>query len=279
MRPQIPKSAFRALMYRKKQSDDMNEIISDFLWLGSLACAANAALLNEFGISHIVNICGMGPNSCIFADNGDSGVMEDASVEGEDGPSLELQEAVALARSRNIVYLRLDLEDVNEAPIDEHFPAVTKLIDDALCRRVNGVDRPLSLLNDDGPLRFSDKLSADGPKVLVHCAAGVSRSATLVLAYLISSRYFALELPEALDLVKKQRPIVCPNSGFYQKLVELQLNQWPKDQKNGKWEKMLPVLREKVPLNPNYVELLERSTESNVLGKALSLIGSWLGRP
>jgi len=50
-----------------------------------------------------------------------------------------------------------------------------------------------------------------GGRVLVNCYAGTSRSATVVLAFLITHRGLSLE--EALVTVKKCRDI-CPNNGF-----------------------------------------------------------------
>ncbi|XP_050415369.1 dual specificity protein phosphatase 12 [Patella vulgata] len=52
--------------------------------------------------------------------------------------------------------------------------------------------------------------------VLVHCFAGVSRSATLVLAYIMNKSNISFD--EALSIVKTQRPIVSPNEGFKQQL-------------------------------------------------------------
>ena len=52
--------------------------------------------------------------------------------------------------------------------------------------------------------------------VLVHCAAGVNRSATVVIAYLMRSR--KLTVAEALRELKKVRPRVNPNSSFLQQL-------------------------------------------------------------
>jgi protein-tyrosine phosphatase len=52
--------------------------------------------------------------------------------------------------------------------------------------------------------------------VLVHCAAGMSRSATVCIAYLI--RYKGYSLNYALEICKKARPIVCPNKGFMEQL-------------------------------------------------------------
>lgn len=55
-------------------------------------------------------------------------------------------------------------------------------------------------------------------RILVHCAVGVSRSATLVLAYLMI--YHRLTLVEAIKTVKDHRGII-PNRGFLRQLVNL----------------------------------------------------------
>lgn len=56
-------------------------------------------------------------------------------------------------------------------------------------------------------------------KVLVHCNAGVSRSATLVMGYLIVICGFSFD--DAYDLVKSKRSCVRPNDGFLKQLKEL----------------------------------------------------------
>jgi protein tyrosine phosphatase len=55
-------------------------------------------------------------------------------------------------------------------------------------------------------------------KILVHCAVGVSRSATLVLAYLMLYHHFTLV--EAIKKVKDHRGII-PNRGFLRQLLAL----------------------------------------------------------
>jgi len=59
-----------------------------------------------------------------------------------------------------------------------------------------------------------------GGKVLVHCHMGISRSATIVIAYLMK----ALNMPyvEVLAMVKAKRPIVDPCLAFTWKLMEYQ---------------------------------------------------------
>ncbi|KAL4079485.1 hypothetical protein J3A83DRAFT_4085933 [Scleroderma citrinum] len=55
-----------------------------------------------------------------------------------------------------------------------------------------------------------------GRGVLVHCQAGISRSATIVTAYLMYSR--KIDTTTALDMIKKVRPNVEPNEGFLHQL-------------------------------------------------------------
>ncbi|CAF0816017.1 unnamed protein product [Adineta ricciae] len=54
-------------------------------------------------------------------------------------------------------------------------------------------------------------------KVLVHCMAGISRSTTIVCAYLM--RFLNLSLREAYLLCKRHRPICFPNLGFWNQLI------------------------------------------------------------
>jgi len=58
-----------------------------------------------------------------------------------------------------------------------------------------------------------------GGKVLVHCAAGISRSATMATAHLMAADKVTFD--RALEKVSKARPLVCPNSSF-----RLQLMLW-----------------------------------------------------
>ncbi|KAH7881775.1 phosphatases II [Phlebopus sp. FC_14] len=71
----------------------------------------------------------------------------------------------------------------------------------------------------DEVVRFiRDALDADERnKVLVHCLQGISRSATLVCAYLIATS--PMRALDALAYVQAKRGIVAPNLGFRHQLV------------------------------------------------------------
>lgn len=49
--------------------------------------------------------------------------------------------------------------------------------------------------------------------VLVHCEKGISRSATIVVAYLMQREKKFLS--EALEFVRNKRKEISPNGGFY----------------------------------------------------------------
>ncbi|XP_040859651.1 dual specificity protein phosphatase 18 [Ochotona curzoniae] len=64
-------------------------------------------------------------------------------------------------------------------------------------------------------------------RTLLHCAAGVSRSAALCLAYLM--KYHAMSLLDAHAWTKSCRPIIRPNVGFWEQLIHYELQLFGKN--------------------------------------------------
>jgi protein-tyrosine phosphatase len=64
--------------------------------------------------------------------------------------------------------------------------------------------------------------SAQPNNVLVHCRAGVSRSASMVIAWLIMEKKMTYE--QAFELVENKRPVIAPNDGFIAQLKRLAVN-------------------------------------------------------
>lgn len=67
---------------------------------------------------------------------------------------------------------------------------------------------------------FLEEARHSGGCCLVHCRQGVSRSVSVVLAYLVIHYGFCLK--EAWQLVRKSRPAAQPNRGFCAQLVDLE---------------------------------------------------------
>ncbi|KAJ3504507.1 hypothetical protein NLJ89_g7898 [Agrocybe chaxingu] len=97
----------------------------------------------------------------------------------------------------DVTYHRLGLNDSASSSITSTIDAATKIIDDAL------------------------KSKGGTGRILVHCSAGVSRSPTVVVGYLMKQR--GMTLREALGLVLRARPQVSPNPGFLQQLKDLEV--------------------------------------------------------
>jgi atypical dual specificity phosphatase len=72
----------------------------------------------------------------------------------------------------------------------------------------------VSAFIDTALIKFSDAI------VLVHCIEGRSRSAALVMGYLIQIKGFTLK--QAFFLLKKRRRMVLPNAGFMKQLIEIE---------------------------------------------------------
>ncbi|GAB2220157.1 hypothetical protein Droror1_Dr00007800 [Drosera rotundifolia] len=67
---------------------------------------------------------------------------------------------------------------------------------------------------------FIDEAKKTGGAVLVHCHAGISRSVTIVLAYLMNRH--GIPLSDAVKHVKAKRPKARPNPGFLKQLMEFE---------------------------------------------------------
>jgi protein-tyrosine phosphatase len=91
-----------------------------------------------------------------------------------------------------IKYLKLDIKDQNDFPIQDFFDKGIQFIQE-------------SVNNNDG-------------NILIHCMEGKSRSTTLLMAYLI--KYKNENTNSAYKIVKSKRQLTMPNLGFMFKLRE-----------------------------------------------------------
>lgn len=70
---------------------------------------------------------------------------------------------------------------------------------------------------------YIESAQGNNNSVLVHCNAGVSRSAMVVIGYLILQKNYSFQ--DAYDLVKRKRPAIQPNAGFIKQLKSLETEQ------------------------------------------------------
>ena len=63
--------------------------------------------------------------------------------------------------------------------------------------------------------------------VLVNCVAGISRSATIVIAYIM--KYYKINLKNTFIGVRNERKIICPNKKFMEYLLQYELELFGKN--------------------------------------------------
>lgn len=102
---------------------------------------------------------------------------------------------------------KISADDLPTYNISQHFMECCYLIELCLCNR-----RSLELQ------AMNTSANTILPNVVVHCLVGVSRSSSIVAAYLMKKFHLALEW--TLTFIKSVRPVVSPNLGFLQQLEE-----------------------------------------------------------
>ena len=95
-------------------------------------------------------------------------------------------------------YYQIKIADIKETCIADYFEDAFKFIDNAM--------------------------NCDKSRILIHCKEGVSRSATIVIAYLMQRN--KKKLDETLKSVKNKREVVDPNDGFMQQLCDFEQNNY-----------------------------------------------------
>ncbi|XP_078153938.1 dual specificity protein phosphatase 1-like isoform X3 [Carex rostrata] len=90
--------------------------------------------------------------------------------------------------------------------------------DEFMYKNIDVLDTPETCLDAyfQDCFDFIDQAKASGGAVFVHCFAGRSRSATIVVAYLMKKNRMTRQ--DALSLVTSRRPLAAPNPGFIRQL-------------------------------------------------------------
>ena len=88
-------------------------------------------------------------------------------------------------------------------------------------RRIDLVDSPSAKIIDHIPdgLKFIHEALKTGRNILVHCAAGISRSASMVIAYIMVK--YSMDFASAKNVVRNKRACVWPNQGFAEQLKSI----------------------------------------------------------
>lgn len=68
--------------------------------------------------------------------------------------------------------------------------------------------------------KFINRAVTRGEKILIHCHAGISRSVSILAAYLILCKNMSTQ--QSLEYIKSKREVAKPNIGFIKQLLRLE---------------------------------------------------------
>ncbi|TFL02049.1 hypothetical protein BDV98DRAFT_566586 [Pterulicium gracile] len=155
----------------------VDSIIDDKLYIANLRAATTPSLLASLGITHVLSVC---PDHPLTRANANATSLGECSTSTIHDSKPEIQ------------HLAISVQDSEYAEILPFLPRACTFIHEAL--------------------------SAKGARnrVLVHCVMGVSRSATVIAAYLMKTR--RISHLAAISLIRQRRPVVHPNYGFRRQL-------------------------------------------------------------
>lgn len=134
----------------------------------------------------------------------DDSRQRDVLVQHNVGAVISLLDDAERTHAEKMLYKELGIElfhfqlkDEEKAPIQDYLECVNQLI-----------------VQFSNPERLKST-------VLVHCKAGISRSAAMVIYHLMRSRGYTLK--DAIAHVKAKRRIISPNDGFMSALYDADL--------------------------------------------------------
>lgn len=173
--------------------------IAPGLYLGNSVAAQDTQLLQSLGITHVLNVT-------------------------EELPMIEWAPCVRISVTDTFCTNILDKIEVAlnfiEHVLDDDQSGLEDNMDGTRSNGSQSTDPD----DDATKLLFSSLSLTSKPKrgILVHCLMGRSRSASIVIAYIM--RKYRLKYPAAYSYVRAKRSVVQPNIGFVK-----QLNLW------GRW--------------------------------------------
>ncbi|KAI3383120.1 hypothetical protein SNEBB_004480 [Seison nebaliae] len=180
--------------------------ITKGVYIGNRYDAENMKVLRGHGITHVINVTSDIP--CFHIDDIGEHMVILSEKEKCLNERLMMKQINSINDDSSIRYLNIKAEDMFSENLIEYFPQSSDYIEQIL----HGDD---DLIDDN--FKESHKKTN---RILIHCHAGISRSPTLVIAYLM--KHYAMRMKEAYDVVKAARSIICPNLSFLGQLLTLE---------------------------------------------------------
>jgi len=218
----------------KKSNGYPSEIIDRRLYLGDASHAKNQTIIHNLGITHILNVTHDIPNT--FEESKMLNITyKRVSIEDKWESPINLSFNIAydfieevIAKKKigkmRFVQTRFDLVQnfANSRKKSMSLVSSASMTNDIIldlskmrCKPVKNEEKD-KMFEIDSICQYNMQNSNNQNRILVHWAMGRSRSATMVIMYLM--RKYQVDLNTAFDIVKVRRDIIDPNEGFMQKL-------------------------------------------------------------
>ncbi|KAL2856284.1 protein-tyrosine phosphatase-like protein [Aspergillus pseudodeflectus] len=176
------------------------------LYISDRFAARSNSLLTEHRITHILSILRWEdrPRPSSYKDATDDGT-ETVTNTGSD--------------LRRITRKHVDMDDDPMEDLLAHLDGMLDWVHDAIIGTapLDGAEEDQVNAGKESGVDTSTR--QDQGRVLVHCNQGVSRSGSVVVAYIM--KYLSLPYAAALLTARQSRPVIAPNIGF-----EYQLRMW-----------------------------------------------------
>uniref|UniRef100_A0A914PBD8 Protein-serine/threonine phosphatase n=1 Tax=Panagrolaimus davidi TaxID=227884 RepID=A0A914PBD8_9BILA len=124
-------------------------------------------------------------------------------------------------RTPDVEYLEVKIDDNEGSDIKKYFNESASFIRKA---KESLMDEKFSLMDENTLFENSGdfgRFAGDGGKALVYCAAGISRSASICMMYLVIEENVTLR--DAFIEVGRARRIICPNLGFWRQMIDYEI--------------------------------------------------------
>ncbi|CAD2218986.1 dual-specificity protein phosphatase [Angomonas deanei] len=177
------------------------------LYLSCAELMGDRHLCTQRGISLVLNLCAGGEDPPYSVEWLDKGELARETISGVEEFARQLNhytsEALPPVDQRKVFVRSVAALDIPTYDMSQHFPELCTLLEICFQNR-----EALS-----GQIGAGQRVHAAG----VHCMVGVSRSVTIVAAYLMKKTNLSRD--DILSFLRLTRPVIGPNPGFFAQLT------------------------------------------------------------
>lgn len=169
--------------------------VSDTIYVGSLHTLSSPRDLARTGITHIVSL-----------------LRDETALRDMSRVAISTTSRGTSTTSTTTIISPTVATNDNQVPIPTHFRHLHVQIDDD---DEEDIIKYFAVVNS-----FIDHARSHGGNVLIHCIAGISRSVTVTMAYLLHESHAKTnqDIDNLLAHIKRRRPIANPNASFREQL-------------------------------------------------------------